>query len=185
LAVSTRLRLFYLFHLAKPASDRQVFQAAHQSKSRKFLEIGVGDGERALRLIELAAQHFPADQISYTGVDLFEARPKTAAAGLSLRAAHKMLSATGARIRLLHGDPLTAISRAVTERIESYDFVVVSADVEKASADRVWLYFPRILHKRSRVLLEEPKGAETEIRVLTAREVLSRAEKARTRRHAA
>ena len=51
---------------------------------RSILEMGIGDGQRALRILELASQHCPASEIRYTGVDLFEANP-SGEAHLSLK----------------------------------------------------------------------------------------------------
>jgi len=59
----------------------------------------------------MAAGAASAAEISYTGVDQFEARSDDAPAGISLKQAHCKLVASGARVRLLPGDAFGVLSR--------------------------------------------------------------------------
>lgn len=186
MAVTDRLRLFYFFHLSKPASDRPVYQTIHERQLRRIFEFGVGDGQRALRMIEVAALQFPADQVCYTGLDLFEARPSSEG-GLSLKAAHSTLRATGARIQLLPGDPQSALLRLVCTRQETYDLVLVSSQVDRRSMAQAWHYLPRLLHGESQVFVEiaNKKGGSVEMRHLSRREIDARALRSQELRRAA
>ena len=120
LAITTRLRLFYLIHASKPSSDRPVYRVISQDRVRTILELGMGTGRRALRMIEVAGQQTPAHRVSYIGVDLFEARPAGSTQVLTLKEAHRLLRATGAQVRLLPGDPLSAL-RPVVNGLEKID----------------------------------------------------------------
>jgi hypothetical protein len=150
------------------------------------LELGIGDGARTLRMLQLAMQGQPPSAISYTGVDLFEARTEADGPGLSLKAAHQRLKATGARVRLAPGDPYSALARIANE-LGAVDLILVSADQAGASLDRAWFYVPRLLHAETQVFVEESTSDEQKGRLspLTPFEVNQRAAKAAPRRAAA
>ena len=137
-------------------------------------------------MIEVASAHAPIDRVSYIGVDLFEARVPGAGPPLTLKEAHRRLRPTGARIRLLPGDPLAAL-RPVVNGLERIDLVIVSLGLDAASLARMWYYLPRVLHSRSLVMVEEPTGGKQGVRVrpATPREVRSLAAKAAPGRQAA
>ena len=90
----SRLRLFYLLHLSKPASDRLVYREIRRLKARKVVELGLGTGQRAVHIIEVLKEFHEVRDIHYTGVDLFEARTAADGPGISLREAHCLLKAT-------------------------------------------------------------------------------------------
>ena len=112
-------------------------------------------------MIEVAGLNAAAGEVCYTGIDLFEARPHEDARGLTLRAAHRLLKPTGARIRLVPGDPLTALSR-VANTLTGSELVVISADQDADSLGRAWFYLPRMLVRDSLVLMEVPGGPDGE-----------------------
>lgn len=153
MAVSTRLRLFYLFHFSKPASDRAVYQAVYRRRIRRIVELGVGTGQRAVRLIEVAAGHSPSDQIVYTGIDPFECRNAADGPGTTLKNAYRTLRATRARISLLPGDP-TAVFSAAANSLGTADLVLIAWPVPRSMLPRACYYLQRMLHDGSLVLLE-------------------------------
>jgi hypothetical protein len=195
LHVSRRdLETFYLLHLSKPASDRAIYQAIRENDSRTLLEVGMGTGQRAIRMIRLARGKPDASPIVYTGIDAFESKHESRTrAGprpsdqvpLSLKDAYRMLRRTGASLRLLPGNPLQAFSHAANS-LGKIDLVVISADVDRAAMATAWFFVPRVLHARSLVFLEERRPADSRIttRLLSSTEILRLAE-ARPRRQAA
>lgn len=142
-----------LLYLSKPASDRTALRAICKHRCKSLLEIGVGNGQRAQRLIETAALNQPVAEIHYTGIDLFEGRSPQHP-GLSLRDAFRQLKATGAQIRLIPGDPYSALSR-MANSLGQVDLVLISADQLGANLERAWFYVPRILATDSCVLQEQ------------------------------
>lgn len=166
----SRVRLFYLLHLSQPAVDRPVYRTLKDRPVRSILEMGIGDGQRALRILELASQHCPASEIRYTGVDLFEANP-SGEAHLSLKEAHRLLKATGAKIQLLPGDPFMALSRAANS-LTGIDLVLISAGQDEDALARSWFYLPRMLHDRSQVFFQKKTAkGEVAVRQLTMGEI--------------
>lgn len=150
---------------------------------RSILEVGIGDGQRTLRMLELAAQHNPPSEIRYTGIDLFEAN-QAGTPSLSLKEAHRLLKGTGVKIQLLPGDPFMALSR-VANSLTGIDLVLISAGQDDDALARSWFYLPRMLHGSSLVFRQQntSKG-EVAVRELTMGEIADLAGTA-LRRHAA
>jgi hypothetical protein len=150
-----QLRYFYLAFFSKPASYRRLYRFIHRQRVKRMLEIGIGTAGRAKKLIDLAAHTAGGDRIDYTGIDLFELRPADRLPGLSLKAAHRELSATGARVRLIPGDPFGALSRTANA-LTGTQLVLISGDQDRESLAKAWFYVPRMLSPGAQVFLEEP-----------------------------
>lgn len=142
------------------------------------------DALRTRRMLELVRRLHGCDGLCYTGIDLFESSP--ANARLSLKSAHCLLQAIGGRIRLVPGDPFSALSRAANS-IGACDLIVISADQRGESLDRAWFYVPRLLHAATGVYLGEPgeDGGTSRFAPLGHDEILGRAQAATPRRTAA
>ena len=95
---TSRLRVFYLSYFSNPAGDRLIYRTIRRQKVRTILELGIGFGQRAVRMIEIAGCYHPIREVRFTGVDLFEARSSADGPGVTLKMAHRLLNATGARI---------------------------------------------------------------------------------------
>lgn len=154
-----RLRLAHLCHFSKPAGDRMVYRAIRRAGARRILELGVSHGLRARRMIEVAA-HGAAGAVCYAGVDLFELRPDVSGGRCSLKEAHALLKPTGARVRLIPGDPYTALARTANE-IGPCDLIVIASDQAGESLERAWFYLPRLLHAATTVLQQRAATDET------------------------
>jgi len=185
-ALSKRIRLFYLFHFAAPAVDRAILRAIAKMPVRSILELGIGNGQRALRMLEVASLKMPMADISYTGVDLFEARDVAHGLGMSIKEAHKLFHAAGARAKLVPGDPYSALSR-VANTLGEIDLVVISTQVDRQSMAKAWFYLPRMLHRRSKVIVEQlgKNHAPPKVTILSAGRVQQIAAKASAPRRAA
>ena len=156
LSVTSRIRLFYLLHISKPHTDRLIYQAIDRYRVRAIVELGMADGMRALRMIEVASHRTPPNQVSYTGVDLFEAGSVEdgRGTGITLRAAHRLLHPTGVRARLLPGDPCSVLVRTANQMGKA-DLLVISSGLDIKSLAEAWYYVPRMLHARSQVFVEK------------------------------
>jgi hypothetical protein len=123
-------------------------------------------------MIEVAGMQTPINEVHYTGVDEFESRPLGAGPQLTLKNAYRILRETGARVRLLPGDPHNALFQAAND-LGKIDLVFVSSQVNQESMARTWFFFPRMLHADSRVFLEQraSSGSEPTVRLLTSAEV--------------
>ena len=120
------------------------------------VQLGVGDARRARLLIEVAQRFAPLGHVQYTGIDLFEAGPFEAGAsraGHTLKETHCRLTATGGKIRLVPGDPLTALRR-VANALSGTQLLLISASTDEAALEQAWFYVPRMLDADSLVLRE-------------------------------
>jgi len=165
-------RSLYLRYFSQPKADRAIYKLLKKQPMRKILELGIGTGERTLRVLE----HCPAsDETSYTGIDMFEARQNGDGAGLSLKAAHKLLSASGAKVRLVPGDPFSALSRSANA-IGKQDLIVISADQDRESLAKAWFYVPRMLGETTVVLLEDKVDGISTLRTVPHDEIATLAQ---------
>ncbi len=151
--LASRLQYLALTWFSRPKSDRVIYRAIRKHGCHRFLEIGVGQGLRAQRMIDLALASHPQDQVRYVGIDLFEARPEPAS-GLKLKDAHRLLKARGIATQLVPGDPFSALARTANS-LRDIDLVLISADQDAASLERAWFYLPRVLHATSLVFQEQ------------------------------
>ena len=193
---TSRVACFYLAHLSKPKADRAIYRHILRQKCRKLLQIGLGDAQRALRMIRAAGRHHVRNSVRYAAIDLFESRasiglwPHDAGAsaqtpGLSVKQAYRLLKPSGARVQLIPGDVFEALARTANA-LGEIDLVLITADHDPECLERAWFYFPRILHKHSRVLMEkrEPGSTESSLVVVDQREIQYRAQKCQRRRAA-
>jgi len=176
------LKLFYLTHLSQPSSDRPVYRAMLRLRPRRILEIGIGDGRRAVRMLQLACRLSEGHMPQYIGVDVFEARSVGDGPGMSLRLAHRTLGSLGARVQLVPGDPHEALDRSANH-IGPVDLLVVSAKIDADAMRRAWFYVPRLLHEASVVFREVASRGDhsAEMHALGGDEVAALAEAARPR----
>jgi predicted O-methyltransferase YrrM len=180
-----RLKYLFLAWLSKPKGDRRLYRLIRRRRPKRIVELGIADGRRALRMISVATRDAVAGEVSYAGIDLFEARATDKSTTLTLKEAYRRLKATGARIRLAPGDPLNALTRVANE-LTGTDLLLISAGQDKESLAQAWFYVPRMLHAGSLVMVEEiDTQRQTNVwRQLTIAEVNARVPQ-RDRRRAA
>lgn len=154
MSLLSSLKLFHLLHFSKPATDRALYRAIHAQKYRKMLLLGLGTGERALRMIEVASVYVPPKELHLIGVDPFEDRTPAEGPGLPLRTAYRMLHATGARVQLVPGNAAEGLMRTANS-LGQVDLLVLSAAVSPDQLGRAWFFVPRLLHERSEVYVEQ------------------------------
>ena len=153
-----RLKLLHLLYFSKPTTDRAVYRKIRRFHPRTIVEIGVGTARRSLRMIWLAARRQSAAEIRFTGIDRFEGRSADQEAGVSLREAHRLLKATGARIQLAPGDAHEGLAR-VANSLGQVDLLLFAAGTTAEELAGAWFYVPRLLHDRTLVFLERTLAA--------------------------
>ncbi|MGC3968339.1 MAG: hypothetical protein QM775_13480 [Pirellulales bacterium] len=162
-----RIRSLYLAYFSKPKQYRPLFKLLRKQPVRRITELGIGTAERTLRMLELCPAN---EETLYSGIDLFEARANGDGAGLTLKATHALLATTGVKVRLIPGDPMSALSRSANS-LARQDLILISADQDRESLAKAWFYVPRMLHETTVVLLEEPTEEGTLLRRLTHEEI--------------
>jgi hypothetical protein len=168
---TSRWKIFYLSYFSNPASDRQIYRAILQKKSRRILELGIADGSRALRMIDAATRFTPRSDIQYIGMDSFEDRGETGGPGLSLLDAHRKLTRSGVKIKLIPGDPLKSLARAAND-LRQVDVLIISPQTETDRLSRIWYFVPRLLHAQSQIFVEQLlPGSKKAFQAVSPREI--------------
>ena len=150
------LKSAYLSYFSKPAQDRRLYRVIARQRVARILVIGLREALRAERMIAAASRTHALRDIHLAAIDLFEARPGSAAP-LPLKHAHQVLAKSGAQIRLLPGDPYNSLARAANI-LTNTDLILISSAQDPESLERAWFYFPRMLHSKSLVLREVDDG---------------------------
>lgn len=158
MSLKSQLQTSYLLHFSKPAKDRAIYQAISRRPIRNIVELGLGRAERTLRMIELAATEVGVEEIHYTGIDPFESRASADGPGLRLKEAYRLLSATGARIRLIPGAPWSILP-GVANTLANTDLFILSARRRRGASGDNWFYVPRMLRPQSLVFIEDGRSA--------------------------
>ncbi len=169
----SKVKRAWLVHVAKPVGETFVYRAACDRPVKRVMEIGVGTGERTLKLIKLLSEMTPAAELAYFGVDLFEARETAGMPpGQSLKEMHRLLKTTGCRVQLIPGDPFAALARTANT-IQQLDLVVINQEQQGESLERAWFYLPRMLAPPARIIVEDEQVKEG-FRILGVEELRQR-----------
>jgi hypothetical protein len=168
---------------SKPSAERSIAQAVKRIRPSRILEIGLGDGQRARRVITLAQRYHVKHEVQFIGFDLFEDR-HPGQARFSLKDAYRELRSTGARIRLVPGDAYGALVRAANS-IAQVELVLISPEVPRASLAGAWYYLPRTLAKNAVVLWADGTLPDGQYRELSSAELMAAARPSRMLRRAA
>ena len=169
------INLIYNSYLSQPPSDRLIFKAIRRTRARRIVECGIGTTQRARRIIAAAQLLSPNQEIHYTGIDPFEARTSADGPGASLKLAHRQLSATGAKIKLIPGNPLSALAQAANT-LGNTDILLISARQNPIEMSAAWFFVPRILHPGSMVLEEKAlAGGKMSLKSIPLEEIAKRA----------
>lgn len=134
------------------------------------MEVGLGQGIRTQRLLELACRQLAPNRVLYTGIDLFEARSGPIGPGLTLKHAYRTFRKTGAVVRLYPGDPWSVFSQRAND-LGPVDLLVISSEVDAKSMSKAWFYIPRMLHPDSLVFVQRHSGEKLCFRKLNPSEL--------------
>jgi hypothetical protein len=162
------LKLWSLCWFSKPVEDRVLYKRAIKDKPQSITEIGLASLARTQTLIQIAQQG-SAGEVRYHGVDLFEGREKPIA-GLTLRDAHRTLSATGAKVRVLPGECQMVITRQANQ-LGTADLLVISNPATSAEFENCWFFLPRLLTENGRLYLRHLGSGELRYQILERAEV--------------
>jgi hypothetical protein len=184
LSILSHIRLIYSCHFSKTPSNHPVYQAIRRCHARKIVELGVGTGQRAMRMIEIAKLASPQQDIHYVGVDQFEARSESDGPGLTLRSAHQLLRSEGVRVQLVPGNPSDSLVR-IANSLGKVDLLIVPAEFNSESFARAWFFVPRMLHEGSLVFVERSLNNDQRLLELKPRHEIDRLASAGIRRRAA
>ncbi|GIW90664.1 MAG: hypothetical protein KatS3mg109_1096 [Pirellulaceae bacterium] len=149
------IRYWYLAYWSKPVAERVIYRWLWRHPCRLIVEVGVGDGRRAERVLRWLAQG--GRRVRYAGIDLFELN-SDAPPECSLKNVYRRLSRWASSVRLVPGTPAEAIRRVANDLMGT-DLLIFNCDVQHDALEAAWLYVPRMLTDQSLVLaLSRPSG---------------------------
>ena len=146
---------------SKPVENRLIYKMIKQQQLQSFVEVGLGDGSRFEKMIQVAHTYSQSESLRYTGVDLFDAR-ETPAQPLKLIEMHKRMKALPAKTQLVPGELGPAIQRIANSHLRT-DLVIISAGFEPADFERALRFIPRMMHSSSTLLVQRNTGAAFEV----------------------
>jgi len=168
----------YLTRFSQPKCDRVLYRFVKKHRISNLIEIGISDLQRSLRMIRLACHASRGEsEIRYTGIDLFEARPKDQSA-MTLKETHRSFTQSGATVRLIPGDPVAALCR-YANHLAGSELLLLSNLVDQ-NLGSAWYYLPRMLAPNAVVFLESAEAdvSQTRFQLISAVEVKRRAKAA-------
>ena len=157
MAAASWLKYVYLAHFSQPRTERQLYRLAKVHKICRIVEVGIYNVERTMALIAVAQRFADQGQVSYTGLDWFDARPSDLPS-LTLKAAHRALQSTGTVARLVPGDPARNIA-AVANAHQHTGLILLSSIVPDCLLAPAWFYLPRMVDADTVVLRERIDAA--------------------------
>ncbi len=170
LSAANGLKALWLAYLSQPAGDRPLYRLIRKRKIRRIVEIGIGDGRRALRMISLAQRYHSAADIRYTGIDWFEARRCDDGTGLTLKQAYRVLRGTSARIHLVPSDAHEAFAR-VANALSGNELVTITSGEPPEALGRIWFFLPRMLAAGATVVYSQMGNGPGSWRTISPREI--------------
>ncbi|MDX1962995.1 MAG: hypothetical protein SFX18_07570 [Pirellulales bacterium] len=171
MSLFSKLSRAWLLRFGQPASERILYREVTDRPPQRWLEVGLGNGQRTLKLIELVRETLPQADLHFYGIDLFEGRPNyQAKTDWSYKSAYQALKKAGVKAQLLPGDPHSALSRAANG-IRQLELVIISADQLGPALAQAWYYVPRMLAPDARIYLADEQAAKTGYRLLTVLEL--------------
>jgi hypothetical protein len=156
-----------------------LYRAIWRHRAGRIVELGIGTGRRAVRMIQMARRCSPEATVHYTGFDQFESRRAADGPGMNLKLAHRTLSATGAQVRLVPGEPLQVLP-AMATRLGRADLIVFSPRLDARQLAAIWPYVPRMLGEDAQVFVGSTLPGGKEIyRPVTHEEIATLAQRRR------
>ena len=156
-----RLKRLYWVYFSKPKSSRTLYRAVRDLRATRIVEFGITDPDRSLKLIQMAVgMHKSNAQVSYTAIDLFDARSNDQTP-LTIKQAHRYFGSSGAKVQFVPGSMSEGLARTANTLLGT-DLVIFSNDAAAPDDSRLWFFLPRLLHAKSCVLQAQDEGEDRE-----------------------
>jgi hypothetical protein len=143
------LKHLQLSYFSKPSADRVLYHAIARHRPESIVEMGLGQAERSVAMIELSQRYQPGSEIKYTGLDLFEGRDHRSP-GITLKRAHRILGRLTSRVQLFPGNPHQSLARRGNLLLNT-DLIVVDLQDSPELLAQLWTPLARLIHDHSQV----------------------------------
>jgi len=115
-----------------------------KNNCKRIMEIGVLDGDNARRMIEVAIQNFPPDEVEYYGFDFF--------IGSTPQQVGQKLERTGCKFELFKGDTIDTLPKAV-KTLPKMDLIFIDGGKSFTEARSDWENSKTLIHDETAVFV--------------------------------
>ena len=149
-----------LLWFVQPKRYKHLYSTIRAQKPRHIMEIGTWNGERAVRMLNLAGQFHGASEIHYYGFDLFEEMTpemfdeEISKFPPSRKEVQVKLEATGANINLYQGNT-TVTMPALMDSLPKMDFVFLDGGHSVATIANDWACVEKVMHDETIVIFDD------------------------------
>lgn len=141
----------------EPSRYKQFYKEIHKIKPKSILEVGVWDGEVALKMIGIAKRY---NTVSYYGFDLFEDlteeqfRQEKSRRPLTIAEIKNKLSDSNADIRLYKGNTLETLKIA-SQSLPKIDFIYIDGGHSLETVESDWNNCKELMHHNTVVMFDD------------------------------
>lgn len=149
-----------IFGINNARRYRNLFELIRRERCRRILEIGTYDGVHAYQMIKHAKSNFPASEVEYYGVDLFELMDENK---LQAEWSKKpplydevrlKLENTGARVFLFKGDSKVILPQKVAQ-LPPMDFVFIDGGHSIDTIRSDWECVQKVMTEKTIVVFDD------------------------------
>lgn len=139
---------------------KHLFELVERVKPKNIMEIGIFDGENALKIIQIAQKYHKKNQINYYGFDLFESLDKKtyekeiSKHPLSMASVYKKLKKTNSNIFLFKGNTLETLPENY-KKLPKMDLIIIDGGHSLETIENDWNYSKKLIKKNTYVLFDD------------------------------
>lgn len=143
-----------------PRRYRHLYDQIKITGAKNILEIGVWNGVRAKKMLEVASEKNEISSLNYFGFDLFEEmdsdvyESEISKMPPSKADVQRLLSETGASINLYAGDTMKTLP-AVVDSLPKMDFIYIDGGHSHETVANDWKYSEMLMHKDTVVIFDD------------------------------
>jgi len=119
-----------------------------RNNCKRIMEIGVFNGDNARRMVEVAIQNFPPDDVEYYGFDFF--------VGSKSQQVGQKLEKTGCKFKLFKGDTIYTLPEAV-KTLTKMDLIFIDGGKSYTEAKSDWENSKTLMHDGTAVFVHNYK----------------------------
>lgn len=116
-----------------------------QNKCKRIMEIGVANGENAVKMVMVARENFPAEEVEYYGFDIFRWGNDS-----QMQLIRQKLEKTGCQYRLFRGDSAKILPETVKE-LPMMDLIFIDGGHSYTTVKSDWEKSKSLMHDETAV----------------------------------